>query len=293
MAPSGTATALGLAGAAAIVGVAALKYSDLIVGKTGFVRRLEPQPAKIIDGKAIAKQVRQEVKELTDELKAQHNVTPGLAVVLVGSRKDSETYVRNKKTAAAEVGFHSIDVDLAETITENELLAEIEKLNRDTNVHAILVQLPLPSHINESKVLETIAVEKDADGFSAVNIGNLCMKGGNPPMSIPCTPAGCIELLQRSKVDINGKDAVVLGRSNIVGMPVAALLQSMNATVTVCHSRTKDLNKKLREADIVIAAIGKAEMVKGDMLKPGCVVIDVGINAVDDATKKKWLQARR
>lgn len=274
--------AIGFAGAATVAGLAAYKYSDFILGKS-ISSRAE---AKIIDGKAIAAQVRSEVKDLTDELKKEHGITPGLAVVLVGSRKDSETYVRNKKKAAAEVGFNSFDIDLSETVSEEDLLTEIRKLNADQAVHAILVQLPLPPHINESTILDTISVEKDADGFSAVNIGNLCMKGGKPPKAIPCTPAGCIELLQRSNVDCNGKDAVVLGRSNIVGMPVAALLQSMNATVTVCHSRTKNLEQKLRKADILVAAIGKAEMVRGDWLKPGCVIIDVGINAVDDSTKK-------
>jgi len=223
---------------------------------------------------------------MVSELKSSHGVVPGLAVILVGSRKDSQSYVRNKKKAAAEVGFHSIDVDLPDTVTQEALLLEVKKLNEDPSVHAILVQLPLPSHIDEATVLESIAVEKDADGFSALNIGNLCLKGGSPPMAVPCTPAGCIELLQRSGVDVSGKDTVVLGRSNIVGMPVAALLQSMNATVTVCHSRTKDVEAKIRQADILIAALGKAEYVRGSWLKPGCVVIDVGINAKDDATKK-------
>merc|ERR1711974_571247 len=176
-----------------------------------------------------------------------------------------QSYVTNKKKMAAEVGFHSVDVSLLETVAEEDLLKEVEKLNNDEKVHAILVHLPLPDHIDEAKVLRSIRVDKDADGFSAENIGNLCLKGGAPPMAIPCTPAGVIEMLQRSHVQVNGADAVVLGRSNIVGMPVAALLQSMNATVTVCHSRTKDLEGKVRSAD---------------------VVIDVGINSVDDSTKK-------
>lgn len=240
----------------------------------------------IIDGKKISADVREEVKTMTAELVAEHGVTPGLAVVLVGERKDSQTYVRAKKKAAAEVGFHSVDIDLPESVTEEALVAEMEKLNADPKVHAILVQLPLPSHIDEAKILAMIRVDKDADGFSALNIGNLCLKGGSPPMAVPCTPAGCIELLQRSNVDVSGKDAVVLGRSNIVGMPVAALLQSMNATVTVCHSRTKNLKEKVQQCDILIAALGKAEMVRGDWLKPGCVVIDVGINSVDDPSRK-------
>lgn len=241
---------------------------------------------KLIDGKAISAEIRSEVKALSDELVANHGVTPGLAVVLVGSRQDSESYVRNKKKMAAEAGFYTVDVSLPEEVTQQDLLAEVMKLNNDPKVHAILVQLPLPKHIAEHTVLKSIKVEKDADGFSALNIGNLVLKGGEPPLAIPCTPAGCIEMLQRSGVEVRGKDAVVLGRSNIVGMPVAALLQSMDATVTVCHSRTADLKERVRKADIVIAALGKTQMVKGDWLKPGCVVIDVGINAIDDATKK-------
>eukprot|EP00933_Yihiella_yeosuensis_P005360 TRINITY_DN109864_c0_g1_i1.p1 TRINITY_DN109864_c0_g1~~TRINITY_DN109864_c0_g1_i1.p1 ORF type:complete len:378 (+),score=84.59 TRINITY_DN109864_c0_g1_i1:125-1258(+) len=241
---------------------------------------------KRIDGKQISADVRNEVLEGVKDLQKNHGVTPGLAVILVGTRKDSESYVRNKKKMAAEVGLHTVDVSLPETVSQEDLLKEVRKLNDDKTVHAILVQLPLPSHIDEATVLAAIKVSKDADGFSALNIGNLCLKGGDPPMAVPCTPAGCIEMLQRSGVNVSGKDAVVLGRSNIVGMPVAALLQSMNATVTVCHSRTKNLKEKIQEADILVAALGKAEMVRGDWLKPGCVVIDVGINAIPDATKK-------
>jgi len=239
-----------------------------------------------IDGKAVADDVRAEVKLLSNQLKREHGVSPGLAVILVGSRKDSQSYVRNKKTAAAEVDFYTVDVTLEETASQAELLAEVEKLNNDSKVHAILVQLPLPKHIDEATILKAVKVEKDADGFSAMNIGNLCLKGGDPPLAVPCTPAGCIELIQRSGIEVAGKNAVVIGRSNIVGMPVSQLLQSMDATVTVCHSRTKDMVSFIREADIVVAAIGKANFVKGEWLKPGCIVIDVGINAVEDATKK-------
>ena len=241
---------------------------------------------KLIDGKAIAAEVRAEIKMYTAELKAEHGVTPGLAVILVGSRKDSQSYVRNKKKAADEVGFHAVDVTLPDTISQEELLAEVEKLNTDDKVHAILVQLPLPPHIDEALVLSKIRVDKDADGFSAENVGNLCLRGGAPPLAVPCTPAGCIELIQRSNVQVAGKTAVVLGRSNIVGMPVSQILQSMDATVSVCHSRTRDMVSHVKNADIVVAAIGKPEFVRGAWLKPGCVVIDVGINAIDDATKK-------
>lgn len=246
----------------------------------------EPVETKKIDGKAISEQVRAEIKILTQDLQKEHGIVPGLAVILVGSRKDSQSYVRNKKKAAAEVNFYTVDVDLEETVTQERVLSEVEKLNNDPKVHAILVQLPLPKHIDEPTVLKAIRVEKDADGFSALNIGNMCLKGGDPPLAVPCTPAGCVELLQRSEVKVSGKNAVVIGRSNIVGMPISHLLQSMDATVTVCHSRTKDIEAWVRNADIVVAAIGKANYVKGDWLKPGCVVIDVGINAVDDTTKK-------
>jgi 5,10-methylene-tetrahydrofolate dehydrogenase/methenyl tetrahydrofolate cyclohydrolase len=242
--------------------------------------------AERIDGKVLSAEVRQECKEGAAALVAEKGIRPGLAVILVGSRKDSQSYVTNKKKGAAECEFHTVDVALPETVSQEDLLKELEKLNNDPLVHGILVQLPLPKHIDEPTVLKAIKVEKDADGFSALNIGNLCLKGGDPPLAIPCTPAGCIEMLQRSKVDIAGKNAVVIGRSNIVGMPVAALLQSRDATVTVCHSRTKNMEDIVRQADIVVAAIGKAFYVKGEWLKPGCVVIDVGINAIDDASKK-------
>lgn len=248
-----------------------------------------PQPrkeAEMIDGKEISAQIRAEVKKATEELVVEKGVRPGLAVILVGERKDSQSYVRNKKKMAAEVEFHTVDVDLPDTVSQEDLLKEVQKLNDDPKVHGILVQLPLPKHIDEPTILKAIKVEKDADGFSAVNIGNLCLKGGDPPLAVPCTPAGCIELIQRSGVEMSGKNAVVIGRSNIVGMPVAALLQSCDATVTVCHSRTKNMEALVRTADIVVAAIGKAFFVKGSWLKPGCVVIDVGINSVDDATKK-------
>eukprot|EP00442_Polarella_glacialis_P048260 CAMPEP_0115086556 /NCGR_PEP_ID=MMETSP0227-20121206/22658_1 /TAXON_ID=89957 /ORGANISM="Polarella glacialis, Strain CCMP 1383" /LENGTH=363 /DNA_ID=CAMNT_0002476041 /DNA_START=76 /DNA_END=1167 /DNA_ORIENTATION=- len=279
--------------AAAATGVAGVGIGYLLAKKnTDAPTPCAPAESKavskagLIDGKKLSADVRAEVKAGTDELVKEHGITPGLAVVLVGVRKDSQSYVRSKKKMAEEVGFHSIDVTLAEDATQDALFAEIAKLNDNPAVHAILVQLPLPDHMDEAMALKMIKVCKDVDGFSALNIGNLCLKGGDPPMAVPCTPAGCIEMLQRSGVEVSGKDAVVLGRSNIVGMPVAALLQSMNATVTVCHSRTKDLKEKVQQADILVAALGKAEMVRGDWLKPGCVVIDVGINPIDDPTKK-------
>eukprot|EP00929_Paragymnodinium_shiwhaense_P033489 TRINITY_DN18381_c0_g1_i1.p1 TRINITY_DN18381_c0_g1~~TRINITY_DN18381_c0_g1_i1.p1 ORF type:complete len:346 (+),score=109.45 TRINITY_DN18381_c0_g1_i1:74-1111(+) len=241
---------------------------------------------KIIDGKDIAAKVRRDVKEQTEYLQKEHGVLPGLAVILVGSRKDSESYVKNKKKMAAEVGFYTVDITLPETVSQEDLLKEVQKLNEDPKVHGILVQLPLPKHIDEPVVLKSIVLHKDADGFLAQNIGNMVLKGGDPPLAIPCTPAGCVELLQYSNIDVSGKDAVVLGRSNIVGMPMAHLLTSMDATVTVCHSRTKNLKQKVREADILVVALGRAEYVRGDWIKPGAVVIDVGINSKDDPTKK-------
>lgn len=244
-------------------------------------------PATLIDGKAIAAHVRAEVKEHVEQLAESHRVTPGLAVVLVGARTDSATYVRMKKKAAAEVGFYSVDREFAETVTEAEVLECVDELNRDPKIHGILVQLPLPRHIDEARVLESIAVHKDVDGFSAENIGRMALRGGSPPLAIPCTPAGCVELLQRSNIAVAGKEVVVLGRSNIVGMPVAALLQSMDATVTVCHSRTPNLEEHVRRADIVVAAMGRAEAVRGEWLKPGCTVIDVGINSIPAPETKR------
>ena len=244
-------------------------------------------PPLIIDGKETAAAIQQELHEEVERLQRENGILPGLAVILVGQRVDSATYVRMKKKTAVAIGIHSVDVNLDESVTQDQLLAEVAKLNADPAVHGILVQLPLPAHIDEATILRAIAVEKDADGFSALNIGNLCLRGGDPPLAVPCTPAGCIELLQRYGVEISGKDCVVFGRSNIVGMPVAALLQSCNGTVTVCHSRTTNMEAKIRQADIVIAAIGKPEFVRGSWLKPGAVVIDVGINDKPDPTKKR------
>ena len=238
---------------------------------------------RIIDGRKIAAQVRAEVREQAEELQRTHGVVPGLAVVLVGNRTDSQTYVRMKKRAAAEVGFHSVDRVFEESVSTEKLIDTVRELNADPLVHGILVQLPLPRHVDEHKVLEAIDVAKDVDGFSASNIGNLCLRGGRPPLAVPCTPAGCVELLQRSEVDVKGKDVVVVGRSNIVGMPVAHLLMSMDATVTVCHSRTTDLPGHVRRADVVVAAVGAAEMIKGSWLKPGATVIDVGVNSKPSA----------
>mmetsp|Transcript_15071 Transcript_15071/g.42744 ORF Transcript_15071/g.42744 Transcript_15071/m.42744 type:complete len:327 (+) Transcript_15071:129-1109(+) len=246
----------------------------------------EARTAERIDGKAISAEIRAEVLKAVEELVQAHNVTPGLAVVLVGSRPDSATYVRMKKRAAKEAGIHSVSVELEESVTQAELEKTVDELNARSDVHGILVQLPLPAHIDEHAVLKRIRVDKDVDGFSAENIGNLALKGGEPPLAVPCTPAGCVELLQRSGVDCSGKHAVIVGRSNIVGMPMAHLLLSMDATVTVVHSKTPDIQEHVRRADIIIAAVGRREMIRGDWVKPGAVIIDIGINDVPDETKK-------
>lgn len=241
--------------------------------------------AKIIDGKAIAQEIRNEIAQECQILLQNYNKAPGLAVVIVGSRKDSQTYVAMKRKACAEVGIRSFDVDLPEDIAEADIIDKVHQLNADPDVHGILVQLPLPKHINEEKVLSEITIEKDVDGFHPLNIGKLAMKG-REPLFLPCTPKGCLELLSRSGVSVKGKNAVVVGRSNIVGLPVSLLLLKEDATVTVVHSRTPEPETHIRDADIVIAAAGQAMMIKGDWIKPGAAVIDVGTNAVDDSSRK-------
>ncbi len=241
--------------------------------------------ATIIDGKAIAARVREEVQHGVAAMKEEHGYTPGLATVLVGENPASTTYVRTKQKMCEELGIRSIGHKLPAETSQADLLKLVTELNADPEVNGILVQLPLPRHINEEAILNAIDLEKDVDGFHPVNIGRLAMKGRDP-LFIPCTPYGVMVLLEESGVKISGAEAVVLGRSNIVGLPVAMLLQKADATVTICHSRTKDLIGHLRRADIVVAAIGRTEMVTGDMLKPGAIVIDVGINQKEDPTKK-------
>jgi 5,10-methylene-tetrahydrofolate dehydrogenase/methenyl tetrahydrofolate cyclohydrolase len=241
--------------------------------------------AQLIDGKMIAQQVRDEIAAKVAKRLETGRSVPTLATVLVGDRTDSATYVSAKQKACAELGMGSISHKMPGDISQEELEKLITSLNDDTSVHGILVQLPLPSHLNEERVLQLISIEKDVDGFSPINIGRLAQKG-REPLFVPCTPYGCIYLLEKAGVPIEGANAVVLGRSNIVGMPAALLLIGKNATVTVCHSRTKDLPGVVRQADILIAAIGKMEMVRGDWIKPGAAIIDVGINSKPDATKK-------
>lgn len=235
--------------------------------------------AKKIDGTAIAAQIRQETAAAVAKLKEEHGIVPGLATVLVGENPASKTYVASKQKACKEVGMLSIGHKLPATASQEEVEGLVKQLNADPKVHGILVQLPLPKHLDEEKILGMISLEKDVDGFHPLNIGRLSMKG-REPLFVPCTPAGSVELLIRSGVEIEGKEAVILGRSNIVGMPVAMLLLHRNATITICHSRTPDLASVCRRADILIAAVGRAEMVKKDWVKPGAAIIDVGINQV-------------
>ncbi len=242
--------------------------------------------AQIIDGKQIAAKVRAEVEEAVAIMKANTGYVPGLATVLVGEDPASATYVRSKQRACEQLGIRSIGFNLPSDASQEEVEELVSELNADPGVNGILVQLPLPKHLDEEAVLNSISLEKDVDGFHPINIGRLTMKG-RTPLFIPCTPNGCIRLMEEVGVEFNGAEAVVVGRSNIVGLPVAMLLQERNATVTICHSRTKDLPGHLRRADIVVAAVGIPEMITGDMLKPGAVVIDVGINRKDDPTRKR------
>lgn len=234
--------------------------------------------AEIIDGKAIAKQIREEIAEQTQELIAS-GVTPGLAVVLVGEDPASRVYVTMKEKACAAAGIYSVEHKLSATTSEEELLTLVDQLNRDVRIDGILVQLPLPDQINEAKILEAISPTKDVDGFHPYNVGRLVT--GNPLFK-PCTPYGVMVMLQRIGVDLKGKEVVVVGRSNIVGKPVALMCLAEHATVTICHSRTQDLAAKVAAADVVIAAVGRPEMIQGDWIKPGAVVIDVGVNRVGD-----------
>ncbi|EFJ49854.1 hypothetical protein VOLCADRAFT_109691 [Volvox carteri f. nagariensis] len=240
--------------------------------------------ANIIDGKAVAAKIREEIAAKVAELKAKYNRVPGLAVVIVGDRKDSQTYVRMKRKACEEVGIAPFGADLPATATQEEVLEAVRGFNDNPDVHGILVQLPLPKHIDEQAVLGAISVEKDVDGFHPLNIGRLAMKG-REPLFAPCTPVGCMELLERCNIPIKGKRAVVVGRSNIVGMPAALLLNKRDATVTICHSATKDMESIVRQADIIIAAAGQAQLVRGSWVKPGAAIIDVGTNPVDDPSK--------
>ncbi|EAG1017791.1 bifunctional methylenetetrahydrofolate dehydrogenase/methenyltetrahydrofolate cyclohydrolase FolD [Listeria monocytogenes] len=229
---------------------------------------------EIIDGKKLAKEIQEKVTREVAEL-VKEGKKPGLAVVLVGDNQASRTYVRNKQKRTEEAGMKSVLIELPENVTEEKLLSVVEELNEDKTIHGILVQLPLPEHISEEKVIDTISYDKDVDGFHPVNVGNLFI---GKDSFVPCTPAGIIELIKSTVTQIEGKRAVVIGRSNIVGKPVAQLLLNENATVTIAHSRTKDLPQVAKEADILVVATGLAKFVKKDYIKPGAIVIDVGMD---------------
>lgn len=241
--------------------------------------------AEIIDGRAVGEEVVEKVKTLTAELIASGGATPGLATVLVGEDPASQVYVASKSRKAKECGFHSIQHTLPADTSEAALLELVESLNADPQIHGILVQLPLPQHMDAAKVIQAIAPQKDVDGFHFVNVGRLGT-GALDKAFVPCTPAGCMLLIERARgKDLSGLSAVVIGRSNIVGKPIANLLLAANCTVTIAHSRTKDLPALSRTADILVAAVGRPEMVRGDWVKPGATVIDVGINRVPAPAK--------
>ena len=241
---------------------------------------------EIIDGKAFAAELRARVATTVSSLESSHGLIPGLAVVLVGEDPASEVYVRNKGKQTVEVGMASFEHRLSDQTTEGELLVLIDQLNSDPTVHGILVQLPLPAQINTHAVINAIDPDKDVDGFHLINVGRLTT--GESGL-VPCTPLGCMMLLRAYAGDLSGQNAVIVGRSNIVGKPMASLLLAAHCTVTVAHSRTKDLTDVCRQADILIAAVGRAEMIQGDWIKPGATVIDVGINRIDGENGKKRL----
>jgi methylenetetrahydrofolate dehydrogenase (NADP+)/methenyltetrahydrofolate cyclohydrolase len=248
--------------------------------------------AKIISGVEIAKAIRDELKEEVAQLKAKHNVVPGLVTILVGEDPASVSYVTAKGRTAKELGIYSEQIDLPADTSEADLLTLIDKYNRDEKIHGILVQLPLPKHINEAKVLYSIDPDKDVDGFHPVNVGKMVL---GEQCFLPCTPHGILEMLQRSGIETSGKEVVVLGRSNIVGKPIANLMLQKraagNATVTLCHTRTKDTDFHTRRADIIIAAVGVPNLIKADQVKDGVVIIDVGVNRIGKTESGKAILA--
>jgi methylenetetrahydrofolate dehydrogenase (NADP+) / methenyltetrahydrofolate cyclohydrolase len=244
--------------------------------------------AEIIDGKAIGQEILGEIRQWTNRLREERQLTPGIAVVIVGEDTASQVYVRSKGRRAEECGFKSVTHRLSAEASQAELLSLIDRLNRDDSIHGILVQLPLPAHIGEGEVIQAIAPRKDVDGFHFVNVGMLTT-GEIANAFIPCTPSGCMVLIRRAlrRADLSGLNALVIGRSNIVGKPMASLLLAANATVTVAHSRTTDLPRVARQADILVAAVGRPEMVRSDWIKPGSCVIDVGMNRIAGASEGK------
>lgn len=235
--------------------------------------------AIILDGKKTSAELRAEIREKALELKQRTGIVPGLAVILVGDDPASRIYVNNKEKACEAAGFLSREYTLPEKTASEEIAEIIRSLNSDNNIHGILIQLPLPPHIRPEPLIELVDPKKDVDGFHPYNIGQLFL--GNP-YHRPCTPSGIVEILQRYKIPVSGKDAVIVGRSNIVGKPLALMLLGLNATVTVCHTKTRDLAEATRRADILVAAVGKASMISGDMVKDGAVVVDVGVNRLSD-----------
>lgn len=248
--------------------------------------------AKIISGTEVAKSIREELKVEVAELKEKHDIVPGLVTILVGEDPASQSYVSAKNKTAHALGIHSEQVTLAADTSEKDLLATVEKYNKDKNIHGILVQLPLPKHINETNVLYAIDPDKDVDGFHPVNVGKMVL---GEDCYLPCTPHGILELLTRSGVETSGAEVVVIGRSNIVGKPIANLMlqkrKAGNATITLCHTRTKDMAAHCKRADIIIAAVGVPKMVTADMVKDGVVVIDVGVNRIGKTAEGKAILA--
>jgi methylenetetrahydrofolate dehydrogenase (NADP+)/methenyltetrahydrofolate cyclohydrolase len=242
--------------------------------------------AQIIDGKAISEKLLCDIANDAEDFVAKGYRRPGLAAVLVGENPASQQYVKMKRKTCEKNGLDSFGYELPKTASQEEVEKLVKDLNADPKVNGILVQLPLPDHLDDEKILNSISIEKDVDGFHPINIGRLAQKG-REPLFVPCTPDGCIYLIDQTGFPLKGANAVVLGRSNIVGMPVALLLVKRDATVTICHSRSKDLPSICRSADVLIAAVGRPEMVKADWIKPGAVVIDVGTNRVDDPTTEK------
>lgn len=236
----------------------------------------------VLNGKKISNDIQEELRLKIIENKLK----PGLGIILVGNRKDSETYVRMKKKACKKIGIVNYDVHLDENISEKELINEVNKMNENDNIHAILIQLPLPKHINEENVIKQVNLHKDVDGFHPQNIGNMALNR-KQNMIAPCTPEGCIELLDRYNIEIQGKHVVMLGRSNIVGMPLSLLFLHRNATVTICHSKTKNMEDITKTADILVSACGNPQFIKKNHIKNGCVILDIGINALPDETKKR------
>lgn len=239
--------------------------------------------AKVLDGKALAKKYHKIIKDRIEELKVKYNQVPGLAVIIVGEDPASQAYVNTKERVAAKLGMYSKQIKLPDSAKEDELLEIVDSLNKDTDIHGVLVQLPLPEHIDENKIIMAIDPKKDVDGFHPVNVGKLL--SGLGPSAVSCTPLGIMKIFEEYNIDLKGKNAVVLGRSNIVGKPIAVLMLEKHATVTICHSRTQNIADICKQADIIVVAIGREMFLQKDWVKPGAVVIDVGINRNENTGK--------